>query len=226
METSETLNALLELFRGGIPEADFFRAWPGKRGSRMLARPVVTGEVDGETVKPGSHEARYRFRIFLPEGEGGERAETLFASMCRLAGEAYPGFSAISRGSLERDRAAGILSVSCSLSILTLTGGDGSGSIGEKVVLGGREYTASAVKISISRKGEDLISIGETEPFAVLGERTEYTVELEGIETRGLENLADFRAELGEGTAFAHCKWKTVSHALRKAAFLSGEKEG
>ncbi len=226
MGTNEILENLLALFREKIPEADFLRAWSGNQGSRAIFRPAVTAEVDSETVKPGSREERYRFRIFLPEGESGEKAETLFAAMCRLAGESYPGFSAISRGGLERDRTTGVLSVSCSLSFLVMTDGESSGTFGEKVVLGGREYTASSVKISMSRKGEELVSVGETEPFAVLGETTEYTVELEGIDASGLENMADFRADLGEGTAFAHCKWKTVSHALRRASFISREKEG
>lgn len=224
MTTANLLDELLGLFREGIAETDFVRAWTGSPGSRRLLRPTVTGEVDGETVKPGSQEVRYRFRLFLPEETGADRAEALFARMCSLAGERYPGFSAISRGGLDRDKATGLLTVSCTLSFVSKTGGDDPQPLGTKVLLGGRELTVSGVKTSVSRKGQELVSIGETEPFAVLGEETEYTVELEGLAVSGLENLAGFTAEIG-GTVYTKCRWKSLSDALNRGVFVSGRKE-
>ncbi len=227
MTSNELLEELLSLFRGKIPEVDFFPAWRGEPGSRLRSRPGVTGEIDGETVKPGSEETRYKFRIFLPEGTGADRAEEIFAAMCAAAGEAYPGFSAISRGGLDRDRDTGLLAVACSLSFLTQPGGDGeSPSPGRKVVLGGREYTVSGVKTSVSRKGQELVSIGETVPFALLGEETEYTVELEGIDVSGLENMTGFTAEIGDKrkSVYLGCRWKSFSDVTGKAVFTSRQK--
>ena len=227
MKSHELLEALLALFGENIPGADFSRAYQGSAGSRVPKRPAVTGEVDGETIKPGSEELKLRFRIYLPEQDGLEQAEEIFAAMCKLAGESYPGFSAISRGAAERDKTTGLLMVVCSLSFLTQGSGgsDGGGATyGCKVILGGLEYLISGVKTSVSSSGKSLISIGETEPFAVLGEGTEYTVELEGIETAGLDRLASFTAEIGEGenkAVYRNCRWKQLSDVLRKAVFVS-----
>lgn len=224
MNAPELLDSLLALFGENIPEADFFRAWRGRAESRRFTRPAVTGEVDGETIKPGSEEIRLRFRIFLPEEAGGNKAEEIFAAMCALAGEKYPGFSAISRGAADRDKATGLLAVTCTLSFLSQSGG--AEAQGSKVLLGGLEYRISGFKTSVSRKSQDLISIGETEPFTVLGEETEYTVELEGLDVSGLERLAGFTAELGEGPAAVYrgCRWKSLSDVARKAVFVSRDK--
>lgn len=227
MTSTELLDHLLELFEENIPEARFRRAYPGASESRLPGEPVVTGEVDGETVKPGSEETKFRFRIFLPPEEGADRAEQIFAAMCRLSGQHYPGFSAISRGAAERDKTTGLLVVSCTLSFLSSTGGGGTDLQGTKVILGGKEYRASGVKTSVSRKSQSLIAVGETVPFAVIDGGTEYTVELEGIDTSGLETLAGFTAELGESPAvrYTGCRWKSLSDALRKAVFLSENRE-
>ena len=230
MKSHELLNELLSLFEHNIPSADFFRAYQAGKGSRRPERPVVTGEVDGEVIKPGSEELKLRFRIYLPEENGLNTAEEIFAAICKLCGESYPGFSAISRGAAERDKTTGLLSVVCTLSFLTQGSGGSGGSGGTgttygcKVILGGKEYTASGVKTSMSSSGKNLISIGETEPFAVAGEETEYTVELQGIETAGLDRLAGFTAEIGEGSnrmKYQNCRWKQLSDVLRKAVFVS-----
>ena len=229
MKSHELLEALLTLFEENIPEADFFRAHRGNGGSRMPQRPAVTGEVDSETVKPGSEELKLRFRIYLTEQDGLEQAEEIFAAMCKLCGESYPGFSAISRGAAERDKTTGLLTVVCSLSFLTQSsGGSGSGGTGTtygcKILLGGKEYLVTGVKTSVSKSGKNLVSVGETEPFAVLNEETEYTVELGGIETAGLDRLASFAAEIGEGAnkvVYRNCRWKQLSDVLRKAVFVS-----
>lgn len=224
MTTSELLDGLLTLFQGEIPGADFLRGWPPAVGSRRRVRPAVTGEVDGETLKPDSQEVRFKFRIYLPDGEGADRAEELFAAMCTLAGQHYPGFSAISRGPAKGDRTTGLAAVECTLSFLTVTGGGGSEPAGRRITLGGREYTVTGVKTSVSRKGEELCSIGETVPFAVLGEAVEYTVELEGLDVSGLGELASFTAQIG-GDIYHSCRWKTLSDVLRRGVFVSGARE-
>ncbi len=227
MTANELLADLLELFQNNIPDASFSQAYPSGKGSRAPTKPAVTGEVDGETVKPGSQELRFRFRIFLPAGEGANKMEDLFASMCFLAGQAYPGFSTISRGAVSRDSVTGLLTVSCSFSFLfPIEDGDGTAQ-GAKVVLGGREYQVSGIKTSIGKTGEKLISIGETVPFAVRGEKTEYTVELDGIDISGLDRLAAFTAELSGSprTVYKNCRWKSLSDILLKAVFISEEME-
>ncbi len=228
MNASELLDGLLSLFGENIPETDFFRSWRGRAENRRFIRPAVTGEVAEETVKPGSEEVKLRFRLFLPEGEGAQKAEELFAAMCTLAGKKYPGFSAISRGGMDRDKATGLLAVTCFLSFLTQTGGSGGGeALGKRVKLGGMEYLATGVRTSVSRTGEELVSVGETEPFAVRGEKTEYTVELEGLDVAGLERLAGFTAELGDGpdAVYKGCRWKSLSDVARRAVFVSAVKE-
>lgn len=226
MNSSELLSELLALFTERIPEAVFCRAFSGQKGGRLPKEPVVTGEVENETVKPASSETRLCFRIFLPPGTGARRAEELFARMCQECGARYPAFSAIARGPAQRDSVTGLLVVACALTFLESSGGGVREE--QALILGGREYRASGVSTSIRRSGESLVSIGETEPFAVLGEKTEYTVELSGIETSGLSDMAVFTAVIGQPpneTAYKGCRWKVISDALRKATFVSYSKE-
>ncbi len=225
MRSDELLQSLLELFQENIRDADFRRAYSGKPGSRSLSRPVVTGEVAGETIKPGSEETRLCFRIFLPERTGIEMAESLFAAMCMLAREKYPGFSAISRGAADRDGATGLLAAVCTLTFLSQTDGDGTAE-GKTVVLNGLKYRVSGIRTAVKTSAEELVSIGETQPFAVRNEQVEYTVELEGIDVSGLERMAGFTAELGEGpdAVYRNCHWKSLSDVLRKAVFVSRTK--
>ncbi len=222
MSTSELLESLLTLFGENIPQADFARAWRGVAESRRFTRPVVTGEIEGETVKAGSEEVKYRFRIYLPLDCGADMAEDIFAAMCTLAGEAYPGFSAISRGAADREKATGLLCVGCSLSFLTQTSLT-PGVLTTPVSIGGKQYEATSVKTSFSGSGKELTAIGEAEPFAVAGEKTEYTVELEGIDTLGLDRLTGFTASIGTepATVYEGCRWKLLSDALHRVVFVS-----
>lgn len=221
MRSAELLDGLLSLFREEIQEADFFRAYTGKPGSRFLRRPAVTGEVDGETVKADSEEIKLLFRIFLSEDMDARQAEDLFVSMCTLAGGKYPGFSAISRGAAQRDGTTGLMAVACSLSFVSRIGGIEVQ--GCKAILGGVEHRVTGFKTTVNRKSQELVSIGETEPFAVLGEETEYTVKLNGLDVSGLDRLAGFTVELGEGPAavYTGCRWKSLSDTLRKGVFVS-----
>lgn len=222
MSANELLDELLSLFSEKIPGATFCRAFSGRQGQRLPKLPVVTGELESETVKPGSSEQRFCFRIFLPPELAARKAQELFEKMCQECGQKYPAFSAISRGAAKRDSVTGLLEVACALTFLS--GSDGAGQGAAAVLLGGKEYPVSSIGTSIRRSGDDLIAIGETEPFAVRGEKTEYTVELSGIETAGLSGLAVFTAVIGKApnaVVYQGCRWKTISDVLRKASFVS-----
>lgn len=224
MNAGALLDQALALFQEGIDGADFRRAFPPAPGGRLPQRPVVAGAVEAETVKNGSQEVRLRFRIFLPEGAGPSRAEELFAAMCQVVRERFPSFSAMSRGAAERERATGLLAVTCTLSFSQAeSAGDGGSSSGETVVLGGVEYQVTGIKTTFTPLGTDLVAVGETAPFATLRAGTEYTVELEGLETAGLDRLAAFTAQAG-GQTYTGCRWKYLSDGLRKAAFVSRER--
>lgn len=225
METLQLLNRLLKMFEENISQADFFSAYSDKPGNRCIKKTVVTGEIDSEAVNAQSEETRFRFKIFLPENQSTEAAEEIFVQMCRLAGENFTGFSAISRGAAERDRVTGLLAVTCSLNFVKAA--IGATAPARRVDLGGREYTVSGVKTTFSENGKELVAVGETEPFAVLNAETEYTVELEGINVAGLDKLAAFTAKIGEASPVVYhsCRWKTLSDVLDRAVFVSHERE-
>lgn len=224
MKTTELLNELLEMFGEKITAADFAKAYECRAAQRRLTKPLVTGEIDSESVKSGSEELRLCFKIFLPESVSADAAEEIFAEMCTLAAQNYTGFSAISRGGAAVDNTVGLLTVECALSF-TQQSADGLAQ-GVRAVLGGREYRVMGCKTSVAQGGSNLVAIGESVPFAVLNESTEYTVELEGIEVLGLERLAAFTAELGEASPVIYrgCRWKTLNDVLNKAVFVSSER--
>lgn len=226
MSANELLDELLSLFSEKIPNVVFCRAFYGRQGARQPKLPGVTGELESESVKPASSERRFCFRIFLPSGAGAHRAEEIFEQMCRECGLRYPAFSAISRGPAKRDGVTGLLEVNCALTFLSGSNEDGAGE--PFVLLGGKEYRVESVGTTIRRSGESLVAIGETEPFAVRGEKTEYTVELSGIETDGLSGLAAFTAVVGKApneVVYQGCRWKSISDVLRKASFVSQRRE-
>ena len=224
MTANELLDELLALFSQEISGVTFRRAFSARQGKRLPERPTVTGEVESETVKSASNETRLCFRIFLPSDVDAHRAEEIFAQMCTVCGPRYPAFSAISRGPAKRDSVTGLLEVDCALTLLSSSGGSGDAQGSLAVLLGGKEYRAGSVSTTVRVSGDGLIAIGETEPFAVRGEKTEYTVELSGIDTEGLSRLAAFTAVIGSAT-YRNCRWKTISDVLRKASFISEHRE-
>ena len=230
MTANELLDELIDLFSQEITGVTFCRAFSARQAARLPKLPTVTGEVENETVKAASSETRLCFRIFLPSGVDAHRAEEIFERMCTACGPRYPTFSAISRGPAKRDSVTGLLEVDCALTLLSAAGGSGGGNTqgAATVVLGGKEYRVESVSTTIRFSGDSLIAVGEREPFAVRGEKTEYTVELSGIETEGLSKLAAFTAVIGSGegaTTYRNCRWKTISDALRKASFTSEHRE-
>ena len=68
---------------------------------------------------------------------------------------------------------------------------------GGEVTLGGKVYPVAGWSVAVSTEGRELVSIGESQAFALEDRRTRYTVELEGLDTQGLERLASFTAKLG-----------------------------
>lgn len=230
MTANELLDELLSLFSEEIPGVTFRRAFSGVPGARLPERPVVTGEVESEAIKSASSETRLCFRIFLPSGVEAQKAEGIFEQMCTVCGPRYPTFSAISRGPAKRDSVTGLLEVACALTLLSSSGGGGDGSAhgGFDVLLGGKKYRASGVSTTMRSSGDSLVAVGETEPFALRGQKTEYTVELSGIETDGLAKLAAFTAVIGtapQEVTYRGCRWKTISDVLRKASFISEHRE-
>lgn len=230
MTAQEQLQALLECFRENVPEAEFIGGWAAGIGTRFLRRPVVTGEIDSETVKPGSNEVKFRFCIYLsPDRDAGE-GEALFEQMCQAAGERFPGFSAISRGAVARDKLTGAAMIACSVSFVSQAGGGQSGggtTAPISVSLGGRTVTATGVKTSFGG-AKDLTEIGEEEPFFTVWE-PEYTVELEGVDVSGLDRLAVFTAVIGAGenaAEYERCRWKSLSDSLGRAVFVSRKRLG
>lgn len=225
MTAAQWLAQLLALFGESVSEAEFRTGYRPAAAPRLPERPVVTGEVDSEVLQPGSREIRLKFRIFLPPDQGPDAAEEIFSAMCALAAEQYPGFSAIARSAAARDSVTGLLEVPCTLSFLSAdsSGGSDAPTGGRTVTLGGRELTATGIRIAFAPKGTDLVSIGEETPFARAGELTEYTVELEGIETLGLDRLAAFTAVLGDAV-YENCRWKSLSLTGGKASFVSSRR--
>lgn len=220
MTANELLTSLLTAFGEALPGVRFLSAYGAKGGTRRPEGVAVTGEVEGETVKPGGGELRLKFRIFLPESQDAAAAQEIFAEMCRVAGARFPAFSALSRGGYERDKATGLLSLSCVFTFLSDSGGNVGP--GVPVTLGGREYLSAGVTTALSFSGEALTSVGEDEPFHVLHGEPLYTVELILPDVSGLEALAGFTAQVGSPpTTYRKCRWKTLSPALGKAVFTS-----
>ena len=74
--------------------------------------------------------------------------------------------------------------------------------------------------MSVHLTGNDLVAVGEEVPFGREGARLEYQVELEGLDTQGLERLTVFTAELSGGV-YTGCRWKSLDLAGGKGIFLA-----
>lgn len=223
MTAHDILTRLMEQMKAGFPQADFREAKSIGAGTRLVPRLTAVGEVGMENAGRESWKARLDFIIYLPRGIAPEAAEPLISEMARTAEKEFPQFSAMNRGTASLDKAAGLQTIPCSFSFSSSAAGGESRR--DKAVLGGIEHSVSGWRISISEKGEDLISVGEDVPFAVKNSRTEYTVELEGLDTAGLERLTGFTAELGDPPEiYEGCRWKSLSAASRKGTFVSRKK--
>lgn len=221
MTANERAEELLALLREKLPGAEFRRAYGKAAAGRRLQRPLVTVGIAAETAKRDSGEVKYECCIYLPPESGGDEGEGLFAELAEALREAYPQCAAISRGGFSTDRETGLLFLPCTA--VFPNGGDPAQQE-IPVRLGDMERTAAGIRTSLARRTEGITSIGESAPFAVLSDRTEYTVELSGLDCGGLEGLSGFLAEVGGASpaVYRNCQWKSLAPIDRKAVFVSG----
>lgn len=79
--------------------------------------------------------------------------------------------------------------------------------------------------MSLSLSGEELVSVGEEEPFALRDPGVQYQVELEGLQNAsGLERMAVFTAQIGKAR-YTGCRWKRLELTAGKAVFLAANRE-
>lgn len=217
MTAYEILGRLLGLLREAGLEADFRESYsPG--GGRLPPRPVVAGQVGGEGTAEGRWSARLDFRVYLPRKEPVETGEALIAAIRRTAENHFSSLSGVKREGFAPDKEAGLLCAPCFLEFAGEEEGGGT----RQVLIGGVARPVSGWEISTSF-GNPLTAVGENEPFAMLG-GISYRVKLLGIDTRGLERLAGFTAELS-GNVFTRCRWESLEETQRQGVFLSGQRE-
>ena len=207
MQAYELLTQLLEAFREELPEADFRESWGSGAGGRLPGKPVVTGQVGRES----SEGTRLDFVVYVPRSAPIQQGENLLASMGSVAETHFPALSGMTREGFEPDSSTGLLAAPCSFTFA-------EGGSSRAVLIGGVERAASGWKIQID-PGKSLTAIGENEPFAALGGPS-YTVTVEGIDTKGLERLAGFTAELGD-SVFTRCRWKSLEETGKCAVFTA-----
>lgn len=224
MNSTSLLDDIIAILSEKLDNVRFVRAYSSEWGSRRPGTPVVTGEIESEELKEGREQVKLKFLIFLPESAGARAAEKIFYEMCLCVGDKYPGFSAVTRGSAKRDSDSGLLSVECAMTFIESD--NGATIRGRTIMLGGKQYSVRAVTVKMVQNGKELVSVGETVPFAVLGNEPEYTVELTGIETAGLEKLANFTATTDSGITYRGCRWKNICASASTAVFVSSERVG
>lgn len=218
MNATRRLDELLQLFSEQMERVRFCKGFSAAEQSRVPVEPVVVGLIDSEIKKPNEEELQLQFQIYLPRGAGAESAEEIFAQMCHLCSENYPTFSAISRNAVQRDSTTGLLRAICNIAFCETNLTEPTG--GKTVLLGGRSYPVESVTVTTKYAGTPLYEIGEREAFAVQNAGRTDTVELNGIETAGLERLASFTAVVGE-TTYESCRFTVISDALHRAKFMS-----
>lgn len=215
MRAYELLEELLAAFREAMPQADFQAGWrPGDAG-RLPGRPVAAGQVGEGSAEGDGWSVRLDLTVYLPRGGSAKAGEELLAAMEETARARLAGLSGVQREGFGVDKATGLLAAKCFFRFA----GSGRGGL-VRVTIGGMERLAGGWRIRLE-PGRALTAVGEDAPFAVVG--AGYVVELEGLDTRGLERLAVFTAELG-GLRFGRCRWKALDEAGRSAVFLSYER--
>lgn len=213
MTAHSLLEQTLAGFRQAVTGADFREAYGGERVERLLARPVVTGEVSRETEEGGDWETRLMFRLYLPRGKGPDAAGSILDGMAAWVKENQALLVGYEQGGASVDKATGSVVVSWTVK-LAKPGSGSSGQSGKrtyKVYLNGEEYTVTGWKASAGEFGDGLTAIGEDVPFARKSGK-EYTVELQGLAVAGLEELEGFTLRLGaQQRSYAGCRWKSLS---------------
>lgn len=222
MPAHEILTELLEGFRAGTPEADFREAYGQEDAGRLIVRPTVTGEVVKEVRSGGEWNAKLAFLLYLPRGAGIGQAEGILTAMAACAAESQPLLTAVQRGAVGVDKATGSVTVGLTMAFekpeeKEPDGGqedsDGKDKPRYTVYIDGAEHTVTGWKAAFSESGSSLTAIGEDVPFS-REIRREYTVELQGLDITGLEELDGFTLRLGEQRrVYAGCRWKSLSTA-------------
>lgn len=207
MRAHELLIDLLERFALAVPEADFRLGWRQLPAGRLPTRPVVTGQVEKEVRAGGGWEASLGFTVWLPRNARADWAEEIMAAITATAetGQAAP--TGMERGAVCVDKNTGLLA----LAVVFRFGAVGSAA-GKKtypVWLDGKKYAVTGWKVSVGGSVEELVAVGEDEPFACMG-RTVYTVELKGLGGLGLALEGSVALQV-ENWRFEGCRWKSLS---------------
>ena len=218
MGAYELLESLLEQLAADFPQGEFRAAYGAEQGSRRVERLTVAGQVAKERFAPEGWSGKLELTVFLPRGTGPGEAEPLLAAVEAAARELAPGFRGMERGKAQQDKPTGLLAIPCAVEFAGLDEGGG------EVTLGGKTYPIAGWSIAVSTEGRELVSIGESQAFALEDRRTRYTVELEGLDTQGLERLARFTAKLGESPeTYVGCRWKSLSQ--NRGVFVSYQRQ-
>lgn len=222
MTANEILTDFSQRLAREMPEIKQRRVYSGERTSYGIAAPVLTGEVAEERWEGGAWKAKLSFTLYLPENIGLQNGEEICSAIASMAREEYPLLSSAVRSGTGRDKTTGLMTLGLALNFAA----EGGGSQGvHTVILGGVEYQAAGWKTTMAMKGDNLVSIGEEEPFAVINGSTEYTVELTGIQVEGLERLTGFTVSLGDGEVYENCRWKSLFPGDKKAVFVSAYRQ-
>jgi hypothetical protein len=214
MTGTELLEQLLELLEEQVAGVEFRRAWAPGWGSRLLERPVVSGEVASQRRTGASVETVARLNVFGPEASQREETASAVEEAVRTS---CPGCEEFSRGEEQVDSVTKLPFLPLKL---VFSSGTDVGVQGLTVILGGKSYTVAGATVTVTLSGEELVSVGEDVPFGVRNSQTQYQVELEGIDTTGLEGLAVFTAQVGS-KEYTGCRWKKLDLQGGKATFLA-----
>lgn len=214
MTATELLEELLEFLRENLPEADVRWAWGPGWGSRLLERPVVSGQVYSHMRSGTAQETVLLLSVFAQDASTREETANSLETLLR---EKCPGCGEILREGEQEDS---VTRLPCLTLRLTFSGESGGTMQGVSVSLGGKTYSAAAVEVSVSLSGEALVAVGEEVPFAVRDAQTEYQVTMEGVHAAGLERLAVFNAQIGN-TVYTGCRWKKLDFQKASATFLA-----
>lgn len=214
MRAYELLGEMLALFQAELPQADFRESWrPGGAG-RLPGKPVVTGQVGSESAGGNQWNARLDLTVYLPRGESAGTGDALLAAMGDAARAHFPSLSGVKREGFGLDKSTGLLAAQCFFEFAASGGSGGT----QNISVGGVVRAASGWKITVD-PGRALTAVGENVPFALVG-GVRYTVEIQGIDTKGLERLAAFTVDLGD-QRFTRCRWKSLDETGKNAVFLS-----
>ena len=183
-----------------------------------MEKLTVAGQVAKERFAPEGWSGKLELTVFLLRGTGPGEAEPLLAAVEEAARELAPGFRGMERGKAQQDKPTGLLAIPCAVEFA------GRGEGGGEVTLGGTPYPGAGWGGAVSTEGRGVVSIGESQAFALEDRRTRYTVELEGLDTQGLERLASFTAKLGESPeTYVGCWWKSLSQ--NRGVFVSYQRQ-